>query len=76
MDLKWLIFLIKPLYLFSMWFGEDQKRKHNKDTCLEEIGPQLQISIIALPSIVNTYNWEDLRIQIKIQQTHTSGAHN
>ena len=25
MGLKWLAFLIKPLYLIRMWFGEDQR---------------------------------------------------
>jgi hypothetical protein len=25
MGMKWLIFLIRPLDLISMWFGEDQK---------------------------------------------------
>jgi hypothetical protein len=24
MGLKWLVFLIKPMYLIGMWFGEDQ----------------------------------------------------
>jgi hypothetical protein len=35
MGLKWLVFLNGPLDLIDMWFGEDQRAKHHKDTCLK-----------------------------------------
>ena len=62
MGLKWLDFLIRPLHLIGMWSGEDQRSKHQKDTCLNEIGQHLQ----KLPSNHSTSNsednWEDLCI--------------
>jgi hypothetical protein len=54
MGLKWLIFLIGPLGLSGMWFRENERANIFKDTCLEEIGLRLKISIINLHSIINT----------------------
>ena len=50
MGLEWLIFLIGPLYLI-----DGSMSKHHKDTCLKEIGLRLQIFIIYLHSIMNTF---------------------
>ena len=42
MGLKWLVFLIRPLYLIGMWLGEDQRANIIKTTFLKEIGLRLQ----------------------------------
>ena len=56
MGLKWLIFLIGPLGLSGMWFRENERANIIKThMCLKEIGLHLQISIIILHSIVNTF---------------------
>ena len=52
MGLKWLVFLIGPLYLIDMRFGEDQRANIIK-TRSKEIGLHPQILISALHSIVN-----------------------
>ena len=36
MGLKWLLFLIKPLDLIGMWFGDDQREHNIKSTCSKE----------------------------------------
>jgi hypothetical protein len=38
MVLKWLVFLIGPLYLFGMWFTEDHKANSIKINIQKEIG--------------------------------------
>ena len=54
MGLKWLVFLIKPLDLVGMWFGEDQRANITKTHTLKEIGLCLNILITALHSMMNT----------------------
>ena len=49
MGLKWIVFLIGPLYLIYMWFGEDERAN-----ILEKIGLCLQILITTLHSTMNT----------------------
>ena len=49
---KLLVFLIGLLCFIGMWFGEDQKSKHHKDTCLKEIVLHCQILTTPLQSIV------------------------
>ena len=51
MDVIRLTFLIGPLYLIGVWFGEDQKTKHHINTCLKEIGLHLQ-SLLTTPNLV------------------------
>ena len=75
MGLKWLVFLIGPIDLIDMWFGEDQIANVIKTQCLKEIGLHLQILITTLHSIV-PHNWEHLCIQLRNQQTCTSNNHN
>ena len=53
MDLKWLIFLIRPLYWVGRWFNGGKRAKHHKDTCSKEIGLCLQILITILHSTMN-----------------------
>ena len=67
MGLKWLVFLIEPLVLIGMWFGEDQEQtlkwhmfKRNWTTS----------SNINNNSTLNSkHNCEDLCIQLNNQQT-------
>ena len=37
MGLKWLVFLIGPIDLIGMWFGEDQRENVIKTQCLKEL---------------------------------------
>lgn len=41
-----LLFVVGPLYLINVWFGEDQKNKHHEDTCVKKIGLRLQFHLI------------------------------
>ena len=70
--LKWLVFLIRSLYLINTWFGEDQRAN---DTCVKEIGLCHQLLMTVIHSIVNTI-WENLYIHIRSQQTCTFNNHN
>ena len=53
MGLKWLVFLIGPMYLIGMWLSEDQRANIIK-TCLKEITLRLQILTTTLHTIVYT----------------------
>jgi hypothetical protein len=66
MGLKWLIFLIGHLYVIGMLFGEDQRVN---DTCLKEIRLP---NINDYYTLNSEYNWEDLYINLRNQQTCTS----
>jgi hypothetical protein len=70
----WLLFFIGHLCLIGMWFGEDQKIQHHKDTCLKEIGPQFQNCINYSILNNNEHNWEGpyVTIQSRITNTRTS----
>ena len=59
--------------LIGLWFNEDQKIKHLKDTCLKEIGQRLQ-NALTTSTLNNHYehNWEGLCIQLENQQTFSS----
>jgi hypothetical protein len=48
------VFSIGPLNLIGMWFMEDQRAQHHKDTCVEEIKLRLQILINNFTLRVNT----------------------
>ena len=37
MGLKQLVFLIGPLYLIGMWFGEDQRTKIIRTLCFKRL---------------------------------------
>ena len=54
MGLKWLAFIIGPLSLIGMWFGEHQRANLVKTHDSKEIGSHLQLLITTLHSIVST----------------------
>ena len=54
MNLKWLVFLIRHLYVIGMSFGEDQRVN---DTCLKEI---ILPNINDYSTLNSEYNWDDL----------------
>ena len=71
----WLLFLIRhPIF---DWCGVTwwSKNKHHINTCLKEIGLRHLVLLNTPLSTVNP-NWENLRIQLRNQQTCTSGNHN
>jgi hypothetical protein len=43
MGLHWLVFLIGPVNLIDMWFGEDQRANIIKHTCLKEIALRFHV---------------------------------
>ena len=61
MGLKWSVFLIGPIYLIGMWFGEDQRATYHKGTCIKEIGSPLEIPNNHY-AFNSEHDWEDLCI--------------
>ena len=74
MHLKWLVFLIKPLYFDWYVVRWGSRSKHRKGTCLKEIGLRRQIWV-NYSTLHSEHNWEDLCIQLRNQQLCTSDNH-
>jgi hypothetical protein len=70
MGLKWLVFLTGPLYLFGVWFGEYQRAN------IIETRDSKKLDYILKNKLNSEYNWEDLCIQVRNQQTYTFNNHN
>jgi hypothetical protein len=75
MGLKWLSFLIGPLDLIGIWFGEDQRAniKKKEHVFIRDWPTHLYNTCSTLNS---EHNWEDLCIHSRSQQTCTSDTHN
>ena len=52
--LLWMLFLIGPLELISVWFSEDQRKNITKTHAQKEIGLHLHIILTTPPLILNT----------------------
>ena len=71
----WLLYLIRPPRFDWYVVQWGSNRKHQKDTCFEEIRLHYQILIIALHSIMNTPERTYVYIKLRNQQTCTSDNH-
>ena len=74
MGLKWLAFLIGPLYLVGMWFGEYQRANIIRQKLKR--GWTTSSNINNYSTLNNEHNGQELCVLLRNQQVCTSNSHN